>query len=102
MMDQIALPGPGRGQERSFGSHVTESALASAMRGRGCRWEVREFDFGQRNFELTPFEDVRVSFAFVDRETSDGPQLPEWILVKAGFWTSGHGPCPEALRAVPQ
>lgn len=77
VLDSVALPGPGFGQVGDFDSHVTESALASAMQGRRCQWEVREFDFGQRNFELTHGEDVRVSFAFVDRETYDGPRLEE-------------------------
>jgi len=27
--------------------------------------------------------------------TYDGPRLDEWILAKAGFWTSGHEACPE-------
>ncbi|WP_369229038.1 hypothetical protein AB5J56_00965 [Streptomyces sp. R21] len=95
VLDSVTLPSSNRGPVRSFDSHVTESALASALQDRGCHWEVEEFDFGQRNLELEPVEDVRVSFAFVDRETYDGPRLEEWILAKAGLWTMSHGVCPE-------
>ncbi|MFJ3696304.1 hypothetical protein ACIPW9_19565 [Streptomyces sp. NPDC090052] len=91
--DEVTLPGPGHGQLRRFGSHVTESALVSAMHRMCCHGKSKEYDFGQRDLETAPAEHVRVCFAFVDRETYDGPPLEEWILAKAGFWALGHGEC---------
>ncbi|MEV0094064.1 hypothetical protein [Streptomyces sp. NPDC050738] len=95
MQDPVTLPGPGPGQVRRFDAHVTEPALATSMGGRSCQWTVRDYEFGQRDLELSPAEEVRVSFAFVDRDSHDGPRFEEWTLAKAGFWTLGHGACPE-------
>ncbi|MBC9718194.1 hypothetical protein H9Y04_37280 [Streptomyces sp. TRM66268-LWL] len=93
VLDTVELPGPGPGQ-RTFDAQVTESDLISALVDAGCRWEVREYPFGQRDLWLSPGEKVRVSFAFVDRETLDDPVSGEWVLAKAGFWTLGHEVCP--------
>ncbi|MEV7420709.1 hypothetical protein [Streptomyces sp. NPDC089919] len=91
--DPVVLPGPGRGQERRFGGEVTEPALVSALRAEGCRWQVVEYEFAQRDLALKPAEGVHVSFAFTHGAASAAPRPEEWVLDKAGFWTSGHGPC---------
>ncbi|MQY10957.1 hypothetical protein SRB5_10710 [Streptomyces sp. RB5] len=95
MLDAVMLPGPGPGQVRSFDPYVSEATLTAAMRDVGCSWTVREYDFGQRDLRTAPEDDVRVDFAFVDRDTYDGPGADEWTLAKAGFWTMDHAGCPE-------
>ncbi|MEU6237720.1 hypothetical protein [Kitasatospora sp. NPDC047058] len=93
---ELELPVPGGGL-RTVDSHVTESVLTAGLTAAGLCWRTVTYEnlHDQRTLELTPAEDVWVTFVLTDRENYDDPPLEDWVLNKAGFRGIDHTRCPD-------
>ncbi|MFD0279370.1 hypothetical protein ACFVHB_36505 [Kitasatospora sp. NPDC127111] len=92
---ELELPLPGGGL-RTVDSRVTESVLTAALTAAGLSWRTITYESlpDQRTLELTPAEDVWVSFVLTDREDDDDPPLQDWVLNKASLRRIVHPRCP--------
>lgn len=101
--EELELTGPRPGELRKVDSRITEEALAAAITDAGGRWRSVEYEnlTNQRSLETEPINDVRVGFAFTDRQSYDSPPLDDWILNKVNVRGFSHGPCPEPDRSLP-
>lgn len=99
--EELELPGPGGSRPAAL--PVTEAQLTAAFTGAGVGWrtEWSENLPHQRTLSMEPAPHTTVYFTFWDRHHDEGRSVPDWPLYQAGTSGTGHGPCPEPDRALP-